>query len=98
VESEVRASTRRNDELTDQVRSFVMQDRRVTVRELSREVRISTGSAHSILTDVLAMRSVPAKIVQMLLKMEQKQLRLEVSQDLLDYVNSDPEFLNSDHW
>jgi hypothetical protein len=26
--------------------------------------------------------------------MEQKQLRLEVSQDMLDYTNSDPEFLN----
>jgi hypothetical protein len=26
--------------------------------------------------------------------MEQKQLRLEVSQDMLDYANSDPELLN----
>ena len=38
VESDARAgrpSTNRNDELTDQVRTFVMQDRRVTVRELA---------------------------------------------------------------
>ena len=76
-----RPSTSRN-ELIDQVRALVMQNRRVTVRELAEEVGISTGSVHSILTDGLAMRRV------------QKQLRLEVSQDMLDYANSDPEFLN----
>jgi len=41
VESDARAcrpSTSRNDELTDQVRTFVMQDRRVTVREVAEEV------------------------------------------------------------
>ena len=35
-----------------------------------------------------------AKFVLKLLTMEQKQLRLEVSQDMLDYANGDPEFLN----
>jgi len=40
------------------------------------------------------MRSVFAKFVPKLLTMEQKQFRLEVSQDMLDYANSDPEFLN----
>jgi len=34
------------------------------------------------------------EIVPKLLTMEQKQLRLEVSQDMLDCANSDPEFLN----
>jgi len=56
-----RPSTSRNDELIDQVRTLVMQDRRVTVRELVEEVGISTGSVHSILTDDLAMRRVSAK-------------------------------------
>jgi len=57
-------------------------------------VGISTGSVHSILTDVLAKKRVSAKFVPKLLTMEQKPLRLEVSQDILDYANSDPEFLN----
>jgi len=97
VESDARSgrlSTSRNDELIDQVRTLVMQDRRVTVRELVEKVVISTGSVHSILTDDLAMRRVSAKFVPKLLRMEQKQLRLEVSQDMLDYANSDPDFLN----
>jgi hypothetical protein len=38
-----------------------MQDRHVTVRELAKEVEISTSSIHSILTDELSMRWVSAK-------------------------------------
>ena len=89
-----RPSTNRNDELIDQVWTLVMQDRRVTVRELAEEVGISTGSVHSILTGVLALRKVSAKFVPKLLTMEQKQLSLEVAQDMLDSANSNPEFLN----
>ena len=89
-----RPSTSLNEELVDQRRTLVMQDRRVTVRELAEEVGISTGSVHSISTDDLAMWTVSAKSVPKLLTMEQKQLRLEVSQDMLDYANSNPESLN----
>jgi hypothetical protein len=42
--------------LIDQVRTVVMQDHRVTVRELAEEVGISTGSVHSILTDDFVMQ------------------------------------------
>ena len=67
-----------------------MQDRRVTVRELVEKVVISTGSVHSILTDDLAMRRVSAKFVLKLLTMEQKKLRLEVSQDMLTTQTATP--------
>jgi hypothetical protein len=40
------------------------------------------------------MRRVSAKFVPKMLTMEQKQLRLAVSHDILDYANSDSEFLN----
>jgi len=56
-----RPSTSRNDELIDQVLTLVMQDHRVTVRELAEEVMISTGSVHFILTNDLSMRRVSAK-------------------------------------
>jgi hypothetical protein len=56
-----RPSTNRNDELIGQVRTLVMQDHRVTVRELVEEVGIRTGSVHSILTDDLSMRRMSAK-------------------------------------
>jgi histone-lysine N-methyltransferase SETMAR len=89
-----RLSTSRNDEIIDQMRNLVMRDRRVNIRELAEEVGISTGSVHSTLTEDLVMRRVSAKCVTKLLKLEQKKLQLEVSQDMLDYTNRDPEFLN----
>jgi hypothetical protein len=58
------------------------------------EVGISTGSVHYILTDDLAMWRVSPKFMPKLLMMEQKQLCLEVSQDMLDSANSDLKFLN----
>ena len=87
-------STSQNDKLIDQVRTLVMQDHCVTVQELAEEVGISTGSVHSILTRDLAMQTESVKFVPKLLTMQQKQLHLEVSQHMLDYANSDPEFLN----
>jgi len=89
-----RPSTSRNDKLIDQVRTLVMQDRHVTVRELAEEVGISTGSVFSILTHDLALWRGSTKFVLKLLTMEQKQLHLEFMQDMLDSANSDPEFLN----
>ncbi|XP_013788617.2 uncharacterized protein LOC106472507 [Limulus polyphemus] len=68
---------------------MVMRDRCVTIREIAEEVGISTFSAHS------AMKRVAAKFVPKLLTAEQKELRVEVSQDMLDSTNSDPHFMNT---
>jgi AcrR family transcriptional regulator len=46
VDSDARSGRRpttRKDELIDQVQTLVMQDHRVTVRELAEEVGLSTG-------------------------------------------------------
>ncbi|XP_049525005.1 protein GVQW3-like [Dermacentor silvarum] len=98
VESEPRSgrpSTCRNDQVIAEVNAVVMRDRRVTIREVAEEVGISTFSAHSSMTEDLAMKGVAAKFVPTLLTVEQKQLRVEVSQDLLDSTNSDPDFMNT---
>ena len=67
---------------------------KTVIRELAEEVGISTGSVHSIWADDLAFWRVSAKFVPKLLMIEQKQLHLEVAQDMLDSANSYPEFLN----
>jgi transposase len=98
VESEPRSgrpSTCRNDQVIAKVNAVVMRDRRLTIREIAEEVGVSTFSAHSIVTEDLAMKRVSAKFVPKLLTAEQKQLRVEVSQDMLDSTNSDPDFLNT---
>ncbi|XP_075543739.1 protein GVQW3-like [Dermacentor variabilis] len=97
VESEPRSgrpSTCRNDQIIGEVNSVVMRDRRFTIREIAEEVGISSFSTHSIMTEDVAMMRVSAKFVSKLLTAEQKQLRVEASQGMLDSTNSDPDFMN----
>ncbi|PNF28257.1 hypothetical protein B7P43_G06641 [Cryptotermes secundus] len=84
-----RPSTSRNENVIEQVRTLVMEDHRITVRELANE------TVHSILTEDLGMRRVFAKFIPKLLTMEQKQCRLEIAQDVLDNANSNANFLNT---
>ena len=92
VESEQRSdrpSTCRNDQVITKVNAVVMRDHLLTIREIAEELGLSTLSAHSIVTEDLAMKIVSAKFVPKLLTAEQKQLRVQVSQDMLDSTNSD---------
>ncbi|GFU31114.1 HTH_48 domain-containing protein [Nephila pilipes] len=72
-----------------------MADRRLTVREIAEEIGVSKDSAHAILREDLNMNRVAAKFVPKLLSPEQKDLRFDVAQDLLDTSNTDPGFLNT---
>ncbi|XP_077512318.1 protein GVQW3-like [Amblyomma americanum] len=83
VESEPRSgrpSTCRNDQVIAKVNAVVMGDHCVIIREIAEGVGISTFSAHSFITEDLAMKKVAAKFVPKLLTVEKKQLRVEVSQ------------------
>jgi len=51
-----RPSTSQNDNVINQVQTLVMQDRRITVRDLAGEVGVSIGSVHTILTADLGLR------------------------------------------
>ncbi|PNF35838.1 hypothetical protein B7P43_G09433, partial [Cryptotermes secundus] len=90
-----RPSTNRNADIIEKVRTLIMGDRRLTIREVADGVGISRGSANTILTEDLGMRRVAAKFVPKLLSPEQQHLRLEVAQDVLEFANRDPEFLKT---
>ena len=79
----------------DQVREKVLEDRRLTVQEIVGEVGISTGLVHSILTEDLNLRRMSAKFFPKLLTEQQKELRKEISEDMLDLANHDPEFIKT---
>jgi hypothetical protein len=66
-----------------------------TIREIANNIGISNGSAHAILTDDLGMRRVATKFVPKLLSCEQKELHLDVAQDMLECTNSDLDFLKT---
>jgi AraC-like DNA-binding protein len=90
-----RPPTSQNANIIENVRSVILEDRRLTVREIADEVGISTGSAHSILTENLHMCRMVAKFVPKLFSQEHQQLRLEVARDMLECASGDTEFLKT---
>ena len=78
-----RPSTSTTDENVEKVKEMVMNDRRITIREVADDVSISISSCHEIFSNVLGMKRVAAKFVPKLLNFEQKQRRMEVAQESL---------------
>ena len=71
---------------------MIRGNRRLTVREVADEVGISIGSCHQNCTEKFKMRRVSAKFVPRLLTDDQKENRVEISQELLGNVNSNENF------
>ena len=90
-----RPSTCCNNVIIEEVKILIMANRRLTVREIGDELGISKDSAHAILTQDLGMRKVSAKFVPRLLSEEQKQVRLDIAQDLLQTTDDNPDYLNT---
>ncbi|KAA1414164.1 helix-turn-helix domain-containing protein [Nocardioides humilatus] len=88
-----RPSTSTTEENIEAVKKMIMGNRRITIREVADDVGISFGSCQAIFKDVLGMKRAAAKIVPKLLNCEQKQRRMDISQELLNIVNDDPDFL-----
>lgn len=77
----------------EEVKQKIMQNRRLTIREISEEMGISFGSVQHILTQDLGMTRIAAKFVPRLLTDEQKLKRMQIAQELLDMAESDPTFM-----
>jgi len=73
--------------------AVIRGNRRLTVREVADEVGISIVSCHQIFTEKLQMRHVSAKFVPLMLTDDQKENRVEMSQELLAIANGNESFL-----
>jgi len=90
-----RPSTSTNDDHAERVRAVIRGNRRLTVRDVADEVGISIGSCHKIFTEKFQMRRVSAKFVPRLLTDDQKENRVEISQELLANANGNENFLKN---
>jgi hypothetical protein len=90
-----RLSKSRNANIIEIMHSLILEDCRLTVREISDKFGISTGSAQSSVTEDLHMCRVVVKFGPKLLSQEQQQLHLEVTRDMLECANGHPEFLTT---
>lgn len=77
------------EENIEKVKKIVLENRRVTEREVTDELNISNGSAHTIIHDVLGMRRVAARLVPKLLNFYQKEYRKTVAKEMLEMSDTD---------
>jgi len=84
-----------DDDHVEKVLAVIPQNRRLTVREVAKEVGICRSSCHLSLTNRLKMCHVAAKFVLPLLTDAQEENRVTVSQELFDCSNADENFLKS---
>jgi histone-lysine N-methyltransferase SETMAR len=79
-----------SDENCKAVEDLVMNDRRLTVSEIAASISISVGSVDTILNEKLGMSKVCARWVPRNLTRVQKQIRVDISRELLGRYDAEP--------
>ena len=62
---------------------MILDNRRITIREVADDVGISLGLCQAIYMDILDMKSAAVKFVPKLLILRKKRHRLDISQEML---------------
>ena len=83
-------STSTTDANIETVTKMILNNRRITIREVVGDVGITCGSCQAIFMNFTGMKSVAAKIVLKLLNFKQKQRRMDIAQKMLTAFNDDP--------
>ena len=78
-------------EMIDRVERLVLNNRRIKVAELASECGISNGSVYAIIHEHLGMSKISARWVPRNLNMQDRQQRVESSQELLEVYDANPE-------
>ena len=80
-----------SQEMIDGVERLVLHNRRIKVAKLASECGISNGSVYTIIHEDLGMSKVSARWVPRNLNMQDRQQRVESSQELLEVYNTNQE-------
>ena len=72
---------------------MILDNRRITIREVADDIGISFGLCHVIFTDVLDMKRAAAKTFTKLLNFDQLQCRMDNAQEMLTTFNDKPKLL-----
>ena len=80
-----------SQEMINHVERLVLNNRRIKVAEFASECGISNGSVYTIIHEHLGMSKVSARWVPRNLNMQDRQQRVESSQELLEVYNANPE-------
>ena len=89
-----RLSTSRTDENVERVRHKVRSDRHLTVRMIADALGMNSERVWRIITEDPGMRKICVKMVPRLLNEGQKEWRVQVCQDILEQLKTEPNLLN----
>ena len=88
-----RPSTSKTDENINKVRKMLINNRKLTIRELAEDLNIAYGSFQDIVVNGLGLRQVAAKLVPKELNFMQKRDRVVIAKDMISKAESDPTFI-----
>lgn len=88
-----RPSTSRNDENIKEIKSLLIENKKLTIREIAEDTGLSFGTIQSILHEDLGLKRVAARLVPSELNIFQKLSRVEISKEMLSNVDSDETFI-----
>jgi len=72
-------------EIIDQIHELILEDRRISVKSIAAQLRISRGWVGSIIHEDLETPKLSAKLVQKCLNADQKRQRCQSSEQLLEF-------------
>lgn len=88
-----RPSTSKTDENINKVREMLINNRKLTIRELAEDLNIAYGSIQDIVVNDFGLRRVAAKLVPKELNFMQKRDRVDIAKDMISKAESDPTFI-----
>jgi len=88
-----RPSTSKTDENIDKVKEILVNNHKLTIREIAEDLNIAYGSVQDILVNDLGFRRVAAKLVPKDLNFMQKRDRVDVAKDMICEAEFDPTFI-----
>ena len=78
----------------EKIRDMIYQNRRITIREIVEEMGVSFGTVQKIIHEDLRLKRKASKFVPKILTPEQKEIRKTISQNMLEMVSDDKEWMN----
>lgn len=97
VEDEQRAgrpSTSKTEDNVTKIRDLLNTDRHLSVRLIAQELDLPKTIVHEVVTEILGMRKVCAKLVPKILTGDNKQRRVIACQEMIARLYEDPNFLD----
>ena len=81
-------------ETVAQIQELIRQDRRRTIRDITKEVEVGYGTCQRVLTEELGMHRVAAEFEPRIVTADQKQQRVNVCTELRQLASDDETFLS----